>query len=148
MALLTHTWSLWDIGCPQRSGSHSGAQCHVMFLFYGHGTYLTYLLLFCTVPYCLQANRARLAAAVQQSMQHSVHHWAVAQVCDWADYIGLGQYRKKFVHHCIDGRLLLSLTHKDLKVPHTLPPSMHALLCCMPCVQSVMQYHFKGCWHL
>ena len=50
-------------------------------------------------------------------MQHSVHHWAVAQVCDWADYIGLGQYRKKFVHHCIDGRLLLSLTDKDLKVP-------------------------------
>ena len=62
-----------------------------------------------------------MAAAVQQSMLHNVHHWAVAQVCDWAEYIGLGQYRKKFVHHCIDGRLLLSLTHKDLKVPHTLP---------------------------
>ena len=73
---------------------------------------------------CLQASRARLTAAVQQSMQHSIHHWAVAQVCDWVDYIGLGQYRKKFVHHCIDGRLLLSLTHKDLKVRHTLtaPP--------------------------
>lgn len=49
-------------------------------------------------------------------MQHNIYHWAVAQVCDWVDYIGLGQYRKKFVHHCIDGRLLLSLTHKDLKV--------------------------------
>lgn len=43
-------------------------------------------------------------------------HWAVAQVCDWSDYIGLGQYRKKFVHHCIDGRLLLKLSDKHLKV--------------------------------
>lgn len=87
------------------------------------------LLLFCTVlylGYCLQASRNRLAAAVQQSMQHNVHHWEVAQVCDWAEYIGLGQYRKKFVHHCIDGRLLLNLTHKDLKVPHT-----HCPLACL-----------------
>ena len=49
-------------------------------------------------------------------MQHNVGHWAVAQVCDWSDYIGLGQYRKKFVHHCIDGRLLLKLSDKHLKV--------------------------------
>ena len=84
-------------------------------------TYLAYLLSTLQdathLTQCLQASRARLAAAVQQSMQHSVYHWAVAQVCDWAEYIGLGQYRKKFVHHCIDGRLLLSLTDKDLKVP-------------------------------
>lgn len=53
---------------------------------------------------------------MQQSMQHNVDQWAVAQVCDWSDYIGLGQYRKKFVHHCIDGRLLLRLSDRDLKV--------------------------------
>ena len=64
----------------------------------------------------LQASRARLEAAVQQSMQHNVNQWAVAEVCDWSDYIGLGQYRKKFVHHCIDGRLLLRLSDRDLKV--------------------------------
>ena len=64
----------------------------------------------------LQASRARLEATVQQSMQHNVNHWAVAEVCDWSDYIGLGQYRKKFVHHCIDGKLLLRLSDRDLKV--------------------------------
>ena len=70
-------------------------------------------------------------------MQHNVHHWAVAQVCDWAEYIGLGQYRKKFVHHCIDGRLLLSLTHKDLKVPYTLPPSLYCFVCAACLVDDV-----------
>ena len=66
----------------------------------------------------MQGSKARLEASVQQSMQHSVSHWAVAEVCDWVDYIGLGQYRKKFVHHCIHGGLLLSLTDRDLKVTH------------------------------
>ena len=64
----------------------------------------------------LQASKARLEAAVQQAMQHNVNHWAVSEVCDWSDYIGLGQYRKKFVHHCIDGRLLIRLSDRDLKV--------------------------------
>ena len=64
----------------------------------------------------VQASRGRLEAAVQQSMQCNVADWGVSEVCDWSDYIGLGQYRKKFVHHCIDGRLLLRLTDKDLKV--------------------------------
>ena len=79
----------------------------------------------------MQTSKARLAAAVQQSMQHNVNHWAVAEVCDWCDYIGLGQYRKKFVHHCIDGRLLLGLSDRDLKVSHSArthsaPPTLFA----------------------
>ncbi|DBA72740.1 TPA: hypothetical protein ACH3X2_010134 [Trebouxia sp. C0005] len=69
--------------------------------------------------------RARLEAAVQQSMQHNVDQWAVAQVCDWSDYIGLGQYRKKFVHHCIDGRLLLRLSDRDLKEEMGIAPLGH-----------------------
>ena len=64
----------------------------------------------------MQGSKARLEAAVQQSMQQDVRCWAVAEVCDWCDFIGLGQYRKKFVHHCIDGSLLLRLSDKDLKV--------------------------------
>lgn len=32
------------------------------------------------------------------------------------EYIGLGQYRKRFLHHCIDGHLLTRLSSKDLKV--------------------------------
>lgn len=76
----------------------------------------------------LQASRARLEAAVQQSMQHNVNQWAVAEVCDWSDYIGLGQYRKKFVHHCVDGRLLLRLSDRDLKVSKT-QLTLHVLQC-------------------
>lgn len=87
-----------------------------------------------SVLHALQGSRARLEAAVQHAMQHNVNHWAVGEVCDWADYIGLGQYRKKFVHHCIDGRLLLCLTDRDVKV--TAAPSCrhHAhvnMLMCM-----------------
>ena len=63
-----------------------------------------------------QASKARLEAAVQQSMQQDVRCWEPAEVCDWCDFIGLGQYRKKFVHHCIDGSLLLRLNDRDLKV--------------------------------
>lgn len=68
---------------------------------------------------------------MQQSMQHNVNHWAVAEVCDWSDYIGLGQYRKKFVHHCIDGRLLLRLSDRDLKVSVANARLTQAL--CSPC---------------
>lgn len=40
---------------------------------------------------------------------------AVSDVCDWVEGIGLAQYRKKFMHHCIGGRLLLRLTDELLK---------------------------------
>lgn len=49
-------------------------------------------------------------------MQFDVGSWSVPEVCDWVEYIGLGQYRKRFVHHCVDGRLLLRLTEAQLKV--------------------------------
>jgi hypothetical protein len=39
----------------------------------------------------------------------------VTDVCDWVEGIGLPQYRKKFMHHCIGGRLLLRLTDELLK---------------------------------
>ncbi|WIA15375.1 hypothetical protein OEZ85_002037 [Tetradesmus obliquus] len=39
----------------------------------------------------------------------------VSDVCDWVEGIGLPQYRKKFMHHCIGGRLLLRLTDELLK---------------------------------
>ncbi|KAL0054463.1 hypothetical protein WJX82_009210 [Trebouxia sp. C0006] len=76
-------------------------------------------------PGSAMASRARLEATVQQSMQHNVNHWAVAEVCDWSDYIGLGQYRKKFVHHCIDGKLLLRLSDRDLKEEMGIAPLGH-----------------------
>ena len=36
------------------------------------------------------------------------------QVCDWVEYLGL-PYRKKFLHHLVDGRIALQLTNADLK---------------------------------
>lgn len=43
--------------------------------------------------------------------------WGVRDVGTWVEHIaGLGQYRKKFMHQCIDGRLLLQLTDAQMKV--------------------------------
>jgi hypothetical protein len=42
--------------------------------------------------------------------------WDVRDVGTWVDHIGLGQYRKKFMHHSMDGRLLLQITDSLLKV--------------------------------
>lgn len=36
--------------------------------------------------------------------------YTVNDVCDWVDGMGLSQYRKKFMHHVVDGRLLLRLS--------------------------------------
>lgn len=36
-------------------------------------------------------------------------------VCDWLEVVGLGQYRKKFLHHCVNGYLLLQLRDELLK---------------------------------
>jgi hypothetical protein len=40
----------------------------------------------------------------------------VREVCDWLELIGLGQYRRKFVHNAVGGALLLRLTSEELKV--------------------------------
>lgn len=40
---------------------------------------------------------------------------AVRDVCDWVDGLGLSQYRKKLMHHCVNGRLLTKLTDELLK---------------------------------
>lgn len=53
---------------------------------------------------------------MRRQMRAPVAVWGVKEVCDWADYVGLGQYRKRFLHHCIGGSLLLDLTEHNLKV--------------------------------
>ncbi len=40
----------------------------------------------------------------------------VLEVCDWLEIIGLGQYRRRFVHHAVCGSLLLGLGPEELKV--------------------------------
>ena len=97
--------------------------------------------------FCLQASRSRLEAAVQQSMQHNINHWGPAEVCDWAEYIGLGQYRKKFVHHCVDGRLLLRLRDKDLKARTHMGHPCAAAWHCMH-VPNTVKGWCGACMHL
>ena len=40
----------------------------------------------------------------------------VPEVCDWLELIGLGQYRRRFVHNAVGGALLLRLSGEELKV--------------------------------
>lgn len=58
----------------------------------------------------------RLAQAVKQQMQIQVSCWGVKEVCDWVEHLGLGQYRKRFLHHSVGGAVLLQLTDNHLKV--------------------------------
>ena len=53
---------------------------------------------------------------MRRQMGVPVAAWGVREVCDWAEHLGLGQYRKRFLHHCIGGSLLLELTEQNLKV--------------------------------
>eukprot|EP00879_Flechtneria_rotunda_P019417 GHRR01020394.1.p1 GENE.GHRR01020394.1~~GHRR01020394.1.p1 ORF type:complete len:687 (+),score=270.03 GHRR01020394.1:161-2221(+) len=57
-----------------------------------------------------------------------VAQWEVADVCDWVNSFGLYQYRKKFLHHVIDGRLLLKLTDELLKTELGIGPLGHRML--------------------
>jgi hypothetical protein len=68
--------------------------------------------------------------AAELARRHPVT-WGVREVAAWVELIGLGQYRKKFTHHCIDGRLLLQLTDTSLKVGAGL-----LLPCCVFCLSA------------
>lgn len=46
----------------------------------------------------------------------TLHPPQVLEVCDWLEIIGLGQYRRRFVHHAVSGSLLLALGPEELKV--------------------------------
>jgi hypothetical protein len=46
--------------------------------------------------------------------------WGVGEVCDWVEAAGLGQYRQRFLHQCVSGRLLVQLTDAQLKARRSL----------------------------
>ena len=52
----------------------------------------------------------------------------VYDVCLWLDYVGLAQYRKKFVHHRVDGPMLLTMDDGQLKVDLGIGPLGHRTL--------------------
>lgn len=68
---------------------------------------------------------SKLEQQMEERWNIHVTHWSVAQVCDWIVYIGMGQYRKKFVHHCINGKLLCKLTDTQLRVELGIGPLGH-----------------------
>ena len=92
---------------------------------------------------------------------HFFRMWACAhaschavQVADWVTFIGLDQYRRKFVHHAISSALLLELGSTQLKVHvpvHFLklprsgtPRFMHAMSCLLPLPQADMGIYSVG----
>ena len=46
-------------------------------------------------------------------------------MCTWLEYIGMEQYRARFLHNYIDGRLLLQLSHDLLKLEVGVGPFGH-----------------------
>ena len=60
----------------------------------------------------------KMRTQMRQQLQKPVKLWNMAEVSDWVAYIGLPQYRKRFIHQGISGSLLLRLTHNNLKVLH------------------------------
>ncbi|KAK9818177.1 hypothetical protein WJX72_008293 [[Myrmecia] bisecta] len=62
---------------------------------------------------------------VQGQLQKPPCDWTVPEVCDWVDFIGLGQYRKKFLHSYINGRILLKVTNDHLKLDLGIAPLGH-----------------------
>lgn len=68
-----------------------------------------------------------------RAMRVPVERWGVKEVCDWAEYVGLGQYRKRLLHHCIGGALLLELTEQNLKVRCHSHCGRQGRNCCEPC---------------
>jgi len=71
------------------------------------------------------APRDRQGAIVEDLMRRHPVTWDVRDVCTWVDVIGMGQYRRKFAHNCIDGRLLLTLDDTQLKAELGIPPLGH-----------------------
>ncbi|GLC44316.1 hypothetical protein PLESTB_000482800 [Pleodorina starrii] len=58
--------------------------------------------------------RERQAAMIEDMLGRHPGTWDIREVATWIEFIGLGQYRPKFVHHSVDGRLLLSLGEAEL----------------------------------
>ena len=50
---------------------------------------------------------------------------AVRDVCNWIESIGLGQYRKKFLHNIVDGYVLFTLNDRQLKQELGIGPLGH-----------------------
>ncbi len=86
-------------------------------------------------PYAQQhpqrPSSARPASAGRNNMADLMRRhpgtWDSRDVAEWVTFIGMEQYRKKFLHNCIDGRLLLGLTDGVLKQELGVGPYGHRM---------------------
>ena len=62
-----------------------------------------------------RSDRSRKAAGQRRFKETAPGMWNVRDVCDWVESVGMGQYRKKFAHHAVDGPLLLKIDEAALK---------------------------------
>eukprot|EP00887_Chlorella_sp_A99_P003993 scaffold11.g3993.t1 len=49
-------------------------------------------------------------------MERRTESWSVQEVADYVEHVGLGCHRRAFVHHVVDGPLLLALTDARIKM--------------------------------
>ncbi|KAL4855243.1 Dual specificity protein kinase splA [Chlorella vulgaris] len=66
-----------------------------------------------------------LEARVSKQMGRDPAEWTVREVCDWLELIGLGQWRRAFVHNAVSGALLLRLSSEELKTELGMAPLGH-----------------------
>ncbi|GIL50691.1 hypothetical protein Vafri_6801 [Volvox africanus] len=71
------------------------------------------------------APRDRQGALLDGLIRKHPATWDTADVATWVEFLGLGQYRRRFLHHCIDGRLLLRLNDAQLKSELGIGPMGH-----------------------
>lgn len=71
------------------------------------------------------ASHERAANQLGDIMARHPSTWDNRDVALWVDLIGMGQYKKKFLHNAVDGRLLQSLTDGELKEDLGIGPLGH-----------------------
>ncbi|KXZ42945.1 hypothetical protein GPECTOR_110g238 [Gonium pectorale] len=71
------------------------------------------------------APRDRQSAQLASLTRKHPATWDPVDVATWVEFLGLGQYRRRFLHHCIDGRMLVRLTDAQLKAELGIGPMGH-----------------------
>ncbi|KAG2435433.1 hypothetical protein HYH02_011933 [Chlamydomonas schloesseri] len=71
------------------------------------------------------APRDRQGSQAEALVRKHPATWDALDVALWVEFIGLGQYRKRFLHHCVDGRLLLRVKDAQLKTDLGIGPMGH-----------------------
>ncbi|KAG2423137.1 hypothetical protein HXX76_015522 [Chlamydomonas incerta] len=86
------------------------------------------------------APRDRQGAQVEALVRKHPATWDALDVALWVEFIGLGQYRRRFLHHCVDGRMLLRLKDAQLKSELGIGPMGHRLAVLEAAAQLVRNY--------